>query len=281
MPKVALLANPDSGSGDADAVEREIAALEISFIRLGLDEADALETIAPARVVVAGGDGSIGCAAEAASRLQVPLGVVPIGTANDFARALALPDELAKACETAALGSRTRWIELGRMDRRPFVNVASLGLPPAAAWRASGLKRKFGPLAYAVGGVRAAAFAHPVWCRLADDAGDELFAGEAWQATIACSGHFGGGSQVDADPSDGLLDAVVVQAGSRLRLVLRARGMRAGTLEEQDGVHKRRAPAFTLDVGPETSFNVDGELCVRSGEVRFTVDADAVEVVVG
>ena len=57
--------------------------------------------------------------------------------------------------------------------------------------------------------------------------------------------------------------------------------MRKGTLEEQKGVHKRRARAFALEVEPETSFNVDGEICVRSGEVRFTVEPDAVEVVLG
>ena len=98
---------------------------------------------------------------------------------------------------------------------------------------------------------------------------------------MACSGHFGGGSQVEADPSDGMLDALAVEAGSRFALALRARGMRTGTLEQQSGVHKRRSAAFTFEVEPETSFNVDGEICVRSGEVRFTVDPEAVEVVVG
>ena len=287
MGRIALLANPESGSGEADEVEREIRELGVDVERFAIQDAeDALDSDVE-RIVVAGGDGSLGLAASVASRAGVPLGVVPVGTANDFARAFELPDELGDAVRLAARGERTRAIEIGRMSGgeeergRPFVNVASLGLPPAAARRASGLKKRLGPLAYSVGGIRAAVGAEPVWCRIATGDGDELYAGRVWQATVACSGHFGGGSRVEADPSDGMLDALAVEAGSRLALALRARGMRTGTLEGQAGVHKRRASAFVAQLEPGTAFNVDGELCVRSGEVRFTVDPEAVEVVVG
>ena len=75
-----------------------------------------------------------------------------------------------------------------------------------------------------------------------------------------------------ADPSDGLLDALVVEAGSRARLLALAYGLRTGTLGGETGVHRRRAQAFEFEVEPETAFNVDGELCTRSGTVRFTVD---------
>jgi diacylglycerol kinase family enzyme len=289
MGRIALLANPESGSGDADAVADELNGLGADVARFPIQDAEEALGSNAERIVVAGGDGSIGLAASIASREGVPLGVVPVGTANDFARAFELPDELGDAVRLAAEGSRTKRIELGRMrgeredgERgRPFVNVASLGLPPAAARRASGLKKSLGPLAYAVGAVRAAASASPVRCRIADADGAELFAGKAWQATVACSGYFGGGSRVEADPSDGMLDALAVEAGSRVKLALRARGMRTGTLERQTGVHTRRSPSFVFDLDAETPFNVDGEICVRSGRVEFTVDPDAVEVVVG
>jgi diacylglycerol kinase (ATP) len=287
---IALLANPESGSGEADEVERELTQLGVEVSEIPIQEADRALQMRPERIVVAGGDGSIGLAASVAARGRIPLGVVPVGTANDFARALDLPDDVAAATRIAAAGKRTRRLELGRMKGagtdegergRPFVNVASLGLPPAAAQRASGLKQALGPLAYAVGAIRAGVGTSPVWCRIAEEDGRELYDGKVWQATVACSGHFGGGSQVEADPTDHLLDAVAVEAGSRLKLALRARGMRTGTLEGQDGVHKRRAPAFAVEVEPDTAFNVDGELCVRSGTVRFVVDPDGVEVVVG
>jgi len=287
MGRIALLANPESGQGEADEVERELRDLGADVARFAIEDAEDALKAGAERIVVAGGDGSLGLAASVASRAGAPLGVIPVGTANDFARAFDLPDELSEAVRIAATGTRTKSIELGRMSGgderagRPFVNVASMGLPPEAAKRADGLKQRLGPFAYAVGGVRAAAAASPVRCRIVDAEGDILFAGKAWQATVACSGHFGGGSQVEADPSDGMLDAVAVEAGSRLKLALRARGMRTGTLEEQAGVRTRRSAAFTFEVAPETAFNIDGELCVRSGEVRFTVDPDAVEVVIG
>lgn len=281
MGRVALLSNPGSGAGEAEAVERELRGLGAEVGVFPIADPEPALDLDPERIVVAGGDGSIGCGAALAMRAGVPLAVVPVGTANDFARALELPSGIAEACRLAVDGTRTRPIELGRMGERPFVNVASIGLPPAAAVRARGLKRHLGVFSYAVGAVRAGVSAQPVRCRLASEGGEELFSGEVWQATLACSGAFGGGSRVDADPSDGMLDAVVVEAGSRVALVVRAYGMRSGRLEGQRGVHSRRAPSFELEVGPQTAFNVDGEICVRSGLVPFRVEPDVVELVAG
>jgi diacylglycerol kinase (ATP) len=281
MGGMALLSNPESGSGEAEAVEREMRELGAEVSVFPIQEPDPALDIDPVRIVVAGGDGSIGCAAALALRAGVPIAVIPVGTANDFARALDLPAERSEACRLAVEGEQLRPIELGRMGERPFVNVASLGLPPAAARRAHGAKRRLGTLSYSVGAIRAGFAAKPVECRVVAEEGGELYAGEAWQATVACSGGFGGGSRVDADPGDRMLDAVVVEAGSRLALVARAYGMRAGRLGRQRGVHSLRASAFEVEVPPETSFNVDGEICVRSGHARFRVEPSGVELVVG
>ncbi len=282
MIKLALLANPDSGSGAADDVEELLRARGADVERFGLDEVGAAIESAPGRLVVAGGDGSIGCAASAAAEAGVPLAVVAVGTANDFARALALPEDLESACQLAVAGGRTRRLELGRMNDRPFVNVASAGLPPAAARRAHGLKAVLGPLAYAVGALRAALTAKPIDCRVSCD-GEQIFAGEAWQVTVACTGAFGGGSAVEADPSDGLLDAVVLEAGTRLALVARGYGLRRGRVERQRGVRTCRGREVTVSVAGDelaSGFNVDGEVVERDS-ARFTVDPAAFEVVVG
>jgi diacylglycerol kinase (ATP) len=110
--------------------------------------------------------------------------------------------------------------------------------------------------------------------------GIELFAGEAWQVTVACSGAFGAGASVGGDPGDGLLDVVVVGSGSRLQLARRAYGLRTGRIRSQRGVLDRRARSVRVEVPPETEFNVDGELC-RVGPVEFSVRPRAFEVVVG
>jgi YegS/Rv2252/BmrU family lipid kinase len=278
VKRVALLANPGSGSGGAARVEDELRELGTRVSGFSLDEWEAAAGSGADRIVVAGGDGSIGCAAAAACRAGLPLGVVPVGTANDFARALELPTDLAAACRLAVEGERTQSLELGRMGERAFVNVASLGLPPAAATRAKGMKRFLGAVAYALGAVRAGISAGPVACTVRCD-GKELFAGEAWQATVACTGAFGGGADVVADPRDGYLNVVVVEAGSRAALVVRAYGLRVGTLESQRGVRSGRARRVEVEVPEGTSYNVDGEV-VEAGSSTFTVEAGAFEVVV-
>jgi diacylglycerol kinase (ATP) len=279
VKRVALLANPGSGSGDAERVEDELRELGAQVSGFPLDEWEAAVEAGAERIVVAGGDGSIGCAAAAASRAGIPLGVVAVGTANDFARALELPDDLAEACRLAIEGERTQLLELGRMGERPFVNVASLGLAPAAARRAKGMKRFLGAAAYAIGAVRAGVSASPVACTVRCD-GTELFAGDAWQATVACTGAFGGGADVVADPRDGYLNVVVVEATSRATLVVRAYGLRVGSLESQRGVRSCQAQRVDVDVPEGTSYNVDGEV-VEAGPTLFTVRANAFDVVVG
>ena len=146
----------------------------LDVVRFELDRADDVAAARAAADVVAGGDGSIGPAAEAAASARVPLGVVPVGTANDFARALGLPDDPAAAVELAATGRRRAASTSAGSARRPFVNAASAGLSPVAARKAHGLKAALGPLAYTVGALRAGLFAQPVAARVAVDGSDRL-----------------------------------------------------------------------------------------------------------
>jgi diacylglycerol kinase (ATP) len=276
-PRITLLANPASGGGgDFDAAEclRANGATVESF---PIREHEAAAGPEADRVAVAGGDGSIGRAAETAGRVGAPLAVIPVGTANDFARALELPSEPEEACRLAVEGRATRRLDLGRMDGRPFVNVASAGLPPVAAREASGLKAALGPLAYAVGAVRAGLGASPVRAGLRCD-GEEVFSGPAWQVTVACSGAFGAGAEVDADPGDGMLDAVAIEATSRASLLARAYGLRAGRVESQRAVRSCRARRVEVEVSPGTEFNVDGEV-VESGRTEFAIEPAAFELV--
>jgi diacylglycerol kinase family enzyme len=275
---ISLICNPDSGSGEGPSVEERLRSQAAEVERFGLDEVERALERGPDRLVVAGGDGSIGPVAAAAARASVPLAVVASGTANDFARAHRLPDDLDEACELAAGGERTVAVDLGRMGGRPFVNVASLGLAPAAARRAEGAKGALGAFAYAWGALRAGLGAEPVRCRISSG-GTVLFDGDAWQATIACSGAFGGGAGVEADPSDGLLDAVAIEAGSRAGLVKMAYGLRAGRIEAHREASSLRARSFVVELPSSEPFNVDGEV-VESGDVEFAVEAGAFELMV-
>jgi diacylglycerol kinase (ATP) len=234
----------------------------------------------PDRIAVAGGDGTIGAAAEIACRLGVPLAVIPTGTANDFARAYGVPADRRRAAELAATGTRTRPLELGRLsDGRPFVNVASAGLASVAARNAQPLKPRLGPLAYGVGALRAAATERPLPVTARVD-GNTVFDGPCWQVIVAVSGAFGGGAGVaEADPDDGVLDLVVIPAGTRLGLARRAWGLRAHTIAQQRGVEHRFGHVIEVDLPPGAEVNVDGE--IHSGGLdRVTVQAGAFTIVV-
>lgn len=231
------------------------------------------------RIVVAGGDGSIAPAAVAAAAAAVPLAVVPVGTADDFASAFGLPGDPEDAVELARAGTRTRPADLAWLGERPFVNVVSAGLAPRAARHAAGLKRALGSLSYLVGAVAAAARAAPVRCGLECE-GQELFRGEAWQAVVGCSGAFGAGSSVGGEPGDGRLRVVAVPAGRRLTLVRRAVGLRRGTIARQRGVLAAECGTVVVDLDEGTELNVDGEL-VESGPAAVRIDPGAFELVVG
>jgi diacylglycerol kinase family enzyme len=278
MPKVALLANPDSGSGDAETVADCLRRHGLEVREFSLDET--VEAIAsePDRVVVAGGDGSLASVAAPAARAGLGVAVIPTGTANDLARELEIPLDLDEACELAAQGTQSRRLDVARMGDRPFLNVASIGLSPAAAQHADGLKGVLGPLAYAVGAVRAGVGADPVSCTVRCD-GEEIHSGDAWQVTVACSGAFGGGASIETDLSDSKLDLVVIEAASRLRLVKHAYGLRRGGIGDQTGVSKHRCTQVEIELAGVESWNVDGEL-VEAGSSNFGVDPSGVEVLV-
>lgn len=236
------------------------------------------------RIIVAGGDGSIAPAARAAVKAELPLGVVPAGTANDFADRMGLPCDVREATMLALLGKRTREVDLAEAGGLPFVNVASIGLAPAAARRASGMKGLLGPLAYSVGAMRAAASAEPCHC-VVRCGGEVLLDGAAWQVTVACSGAFGGGSRLETDADDGELDVVVIESGPRRRLLKHAAGLKAGRIEGNAGVLSSRCSRIEIEIAAEQELNVDGEL-VRServlgesGSIAFTVCAESVELV--
>ena len=281
--RIAFAANRASGGGlDPDplaAVMRDRGA-EVEVFGCEREDLERAAAWGPERMAVAGGDGTIGTSAELAGRLGVPLAVIPTGTANDFARAYGLPDDPRAAAELAATGRHTRPLELGRLaDGRPFVNVASAGLASVAARNAQPLKPRLGPLAYGVGALRAAARERPLHVTVRGD-GKVVHDDGCWQLIVAVSGAFGGGSGVaEADPDDGVLDVVVLPAGSRIGLARRAWGLRAKTIAQQHDVPHERAHVVQVDLPPGTELNVDGEIR-QGGLERVTVEANAFRLVV-
>lgn len=278
---VALVANERSGASDPALCAHELAAFGAEVRRFDIGELDDAMACGADRVVVAGGDGSIAAVAAAAGAAGLSLAVVPAGTANDFARGIGLPTELTEACRLAVRGAVLRPLELGWMNREvPFVNVASAGLPAPAAARARSWKARLGPLAYGLGAVAAGLRAEPLTCLVECD-GEELLAGDAWQVTVAASGAFGAGARVEeADPADGALEVVAVEAGARLALPALAYRLRTGNVTAHPRAFHRRCEHAHVQVPGATRWNVDGEL-VTAGDARFSATKGAFRLVVG
>lgn len=281
--RIALAANRASGGGldpEPLAAAMRKSGAEVTVHSCDADDLERIAQSRPDRVAVAGGDGTIGPVAELAGRLDVPLGVIPTGTANDFARTHQLPDDPPSAAALAATSEHTKPLELGRLsDGRPFVNVASAGLASVAARNAQPLKPRLGPLAYGVGAARAAVTEAPLEATVRVD-GDTVFEGRSWQVIVAVSGAFGGGSGVaEADSDDGVLDVVVLPAGSRLGLARRAYGLRTRTIASQRDVEHHRGHVIEVDLPPASELNVDGEIR-PNGLDRATVEPRAFRLVV-
>jgi YegS/Rv2252/BmrU family lipid kinase len=247
--------------------------------RLGAEVGD--DEARAERVIVVGGDGTVAPGAQLAARLGVPLAVVPAGTANDFARAHGLPHDIDEAITLAAdARAPIRTLELAAIDGRPFVNVASAGLAPAAAERAEPLKSALGPAAYAAGAAIAGASEDPLAVSATVD-GAPVFTGGAWQVIVASSGAFGGGAATgDADAGDGRLDLVIVPDTSRAALPRVAVAMRRGTLARMEEVTHARGTEVEVRIPDQTPFNVDGEIVHSGPVVRFTVSPGAYALLV-
>lgn len=264
--RVALLLNPKSGNApDPDDVVRGLRDAGAGEVRVfHLDEAARVAACRPERVVIAGGDGSIGCGLQAAYEAQVPLAVLATGTANDFARAQELPLDLDTAIALAGDPDAPQQERFGgTASGRAFVNVASVGLAVEAARFAERYKRVAGPAAYALGAIRAGLQAMPVRVTVAIN-GKVAFTGGVWQVLVGATGRFGGGSGLgEADATTGQLTVAIVPAGSRWTLPVRALGLRRRSLEHQGGVEWGHTRALTVHAtarGRRVDWNLDGEV---------------------
>lgn len=292
LDHVAVLINPHSRRGALalTEVEQQLRRLagrvDVVPIESGSQVARAAREAAalqPDLLVVGGGDGSIGAAAGAIAHTPVVLGVLPLGTANDFARTLDIPAEVAAAVQNLVAGKVVD-VDLGRVDGRPFVNVASLGLAVAVtAVLSPTLKKRLGPAAYAVAGLRAYRGFTPFQARLEFPDGDlaPLDLDGLLQVAIGNGRHFGGGNTISPTASldDHLLDIIAVRRGRRTAELAVARRIRSGALVEHDLVHHVTTRRVRLHTGEPHPINLDGEI-VAATPAEFWVERNAVLVVV-
>ncbi len=124
-----------TGDASPDAIAAAFAEAGVTAELLSLGDVDLAASVGSARaggfdaIVAAGGDGPVNAVAAAVVDTDLPLGVLPMGTLNHFAKDLGLPQRLADAARVIAAG-RTAAVDVGDVNGRAFVNNSSIGLYP-------------------------------------------------------------------------------------------------------------------------------------------------------
>ncbi len=208
-------------------------------------------------VVALGGDGLVGALA-AALKGSAPLGVLPGGRGNDFARALGISQEIGPACQTLLDGSE-RTLDLGEANGRAFACIASVGFDSEANRVANEARLIRGNLVYAWGAIRALIAWKPVQFQVTLDGRELEF--EGYTVAVANSPYYGGGMKVApaADPADGILDVIFVKRTSKPRFLANLPKAFAGTHVELDEIEAHRAREVVVRADRPFDVYADGD----------------------
>jgi diacylglycerol kinase (ATP) len=274
MPAKVIL-NPYSGRWKAQQRRLEVEAA----LRAEAIEFELVETSGPgdgaalaeqavrsgfSPILVAGGDGAIGEVVNGLYRADPkgtlgPLGILPLGTANDLAHNLGLPLDLASAAKVFAAG-KTRRIDLGKANEWVFGNNSAVGLEPVVTLYNIRMVRLKGVIRYLVAAVRAI-MARPTWTMKLewDDGG---YDGPVSLVSVGNCPLTGGMFRMApaADPADGKLTFVYGYAPGRLRMFGLLPRTINGSYVNDPAIHQHHTTRLTIDITPSSPIQVDGEL---------------------
>ncbi|HEV8599154.1 MAG TPA: diacylglycerol kinase family protein [Gemmatimonadales bacterium] len=288
--------NPFAAGGRAARLWRQLeSAVRAGFPELGVrfttapGEAEAIAHdwgLRNARgvLLVAGGDGTLHEAVNGLFRSEsrAQLGVIPVGSGNDFARNAGIPLDPREALR-ALQGSPPRSVDLGHLAfqadsgpaARVFLNSVSLGVSVHANRLAQSLPRRGAArLRYGLAGLAAVLWSKP--SRYLVTCGDRvLLEGLALNLTVANGAYFGGGMRIspDSSPADGTLELVVLGPLSRLRALQALSQLRAGThlALREVSVTRLREPLRIASTGPTLRAEADGEEIEVAGGLTIRV----------
>lgn len=266
-----------------DSGFREVEAHAVSSGQALVTTLNQVVATKPDLLVVGGGDGTVGCAAARIAGTDIVLGVLPLGTANDFARTLELPMDPAAAVQEM-LDGKVVDVDCGRANDRTFLNVASFGLSvDVTQMLTPRLKRRLGPVAYPVATLRSYRRRRPFTARLEFPENDHapIDLDDILQVAVGNGRHYGGGQTISPTASldDDTLDVYAIVRGHLLDHVSIARLLKDGTLIEHEQVHHVTTRAVRIVTGEPMPVNLDGEIAA-STPVSFGLDRNALHVAV-
>ena len=288
-----IIVNPNAGSVEATAeLQARLEQLPDTSVALTEKEGDAERLAREAvqsgadLVVAAGGDGTlnevVNGLAEDFSRSR--LGLLPLGTGNDFARSINVPPDLDASLAILAEG-RTRATDVGRATFggkcRYFINMAVGGFSPIVSEKADDAKERWGPLAYLRGAVGALPELSGFKAILTFDDGERMSI-ETYNIVLS-NGRFVAAGIPVAPMSmldDGFLDVLIAPVTTIPQLAVLVPQVLLGRHAESDLLVFRKAVHVEVESDPPMLWNVDGEI-IGDQPARFEVLPRALQVVVG
>ena len=230
-------------------------------------------------VILGGGDGTFSFALDALLEAGRPLGVLPMGNANDFARTLGIPIECEAACRVIA-DARSRKVDVGCINGTHFLNVASMGLSVRIARRLTrDLKERWGVWAYLGCAWEAIHERRSFAARVTCD--DESAVLRSMQIAVGNGRFYGGGMTIVADAAidDGRLDLYALPRLRWWRLLVLLPILRWGWHRPIESILSLHGRKIDIETGRALEINVDGEVRART-PAHFAVRPQALEVFV-
>ncbi len=229
------------------------------------------------RVILGGGDGTLSCSLKALQDTELPMGIIPLGTANNFARNLGIPLSIEESVSVIAEGN-TRLIDVGLVNGLPFLNVAGIGLSTRINRTVPHqLKKKWGVLAYAFSGFKLAKQARPFSALIRCD--NRRIKVRTLQITVCNGKHYGAGMTIspDATIADQLLDLSSTEVKNWWNGLRVLKAMKKGDVKNTAGIRLMRGKEIVILTRHPVSIDVDGELLART-PAHFQIKPNALAV---
>ncbi|HEY0131913.1 MAG TPA: diacylglycerol kinase family protein [Allosphingosinicella sp.] len=229
-------------------------------------------------VIVGGGDGSLSYTVDEVVDRDCVFALLPLGTANSFARTLGIPLDLDGAIKVIATGQRRR-IDLGMIDDDYFANCAAMGLSPMIGEGVPhNLKRYLGRVGYLIWAVWCLIRFHAFKLTVRGEGVDETF--WATEVRIANGGHHGGVELIESAEVDSgqiIVQAVVGRRASSLVWDWFAKYFKLPTRNRT--TREFHAARLTIETRPRQRISIDGEVLAKTPVVAQVAER-AIEVVV-
>ena len=269
MKKCMVILNPSSGKEQALQYEQLIVSqftdydVKICYTEKEGDATAFAKQACEAQfdaVVLVGGDGTLneGVNGIAEQAHRPTIGVVPLGTVNDFARALHIPLEPEEAI--ALLGGHTEAADIGKVNERYFTNIVAIGEIAQSVGDVSiEEKSKIGAWAYLKEGIKVAI--SPTTFHITLQIDGETIEEEAYLFLCVLTNSVGSFQQMnaEADVADGLLHIFILKGERLLDVAFTAKNLLSGQYDEDERIIKLQAQELSVSLDRPYELNVDGD----------------------